>query len=48
MVNYLKSSMDRFIVAKILIDMTDEENLKSSMDRFIEFEITIDSPLIWI
>ncbi len=27
--------MDRFIVAKILIDMTDEENLKSNMDRFI-------------
>ena len=38
--------MDRFIVAKILIDMTDEETLKSNMDRFIGNELSLKLDLV--
>ena len=39
--NYLKSSLDRFIVVTVSSTGNDEIDLKSSLDRFIAYSATI-------
>ena len=44
--DYLKSNMDRFIEAKLLLLLIDLKHLKSNMDRFIEIQNNYWQPTI--